>query len=161
MGDLSKPEPVGIGGWLILVVIGLIYSPIQIAYFLMMELWPIFTDGTWSVLTTSGTEAYHPLWAPLLVFEVIGNLGSIALALATLWFMFKRSRRTPAVAIAWLLWTAAFVIADFIGADMIPAVASQQVDPDTVKQLVRSIVSVCIWVPYFMVSKRVKATFVQ
>ena len=160
MSDATALPPKGIGGWLILVVIGLLISPIRAAHFLITTHWPIFRDGAWPVLTTPGTEAYHALWAPLLAFEIVGNLGSIALAFATLWLLMRRSRRTPVWAICWLLWTTAFVVVDFFAADLIPAVAAQS-DPDSIKELVRSVVSAAIWIPYFLVSERVKATFVE
>ena len=160
MSNATPLPPKGIGGWLILVVIGLLISPIRISHFMLTNHWPIFRDGAWPVLTTPGTEAYHALWAPLIVFEIVGNLGSIALALVTLWFLVRKSRRTPILAIGWLIWTTAFVVVDFFAADLIPAVAAQS-DPDSVKELVRSIFGAAIWVPYFLVSKRVKATFVE
>ena len=160
MSDATALPSKGIGGWLILVVIGLLISPIRLSHFLLTNHWPIFRDGVWEVLTTPGTEAYHALWAPLLAFEIIGNLGSIVLALVTLWFLMRKSRRTPAFAIGCLVWSAAIVVIDFFAADLIPAVAAQS-DPDSIKELVRALVGAAIWVPYFLVSKRVKATFVQ
>ena len=152
------PPPKGIGGWLVLVVMGLIVSPLRITYFLATNHWPIFRDGAWQQLTTPGTEVYHELWAPLLIFEVLGNVGSIALGLVTLWFVFQRSRLTPRMAIAWLTWTTAFVVVDYFAADLIPAVAAQA-DPGGAKEVVRSLVGAAIWIPYFLVSKRVRATF--
>lgn len=161
MSDAATQAPLkGIGGWLILVVIGLVVTPVRITYFMIANHWPVFRDGLWPVLTTPGTDAYHPLWAPLIIFEILGNLGSICLALVTLWLLARRSRRTPLLAITWLILGATFVVIDFFAADLIPAVAEQQ-DPENMKELVRSIVGVAIWVPYFLVSKRVKATFVE
>lgn len=160
MSDATALPLKGIGGWLILVVIGLLISPIRIGHFLVTTHWPIFRDGVWPVLTTPGTEGYHALWAPLIAFEIVGNLGSIALALVTLWFLVRKSRRTPILAISWLMWTTAFVVVDFFAADLIPAVAAQP-DPDSIKELMRSLIGAAIWIPYFLVSKRVKATFVE
>lgn len=160
MSQTTAPPPKGIGGWLILVVIGLIVSPLKITYFLAINHWPIFRDGAWQQLTTPGTEAYHALWAPLLVFEIVGNLGCIALGLITLWFLVQRSRRTPRLAIIWLTCMTVFVVIDYFAADLIPAIAAQP-DPESTKELVRSLVNAAIWIPYFMVSKRVKATFVE
>src|SRR5688500_18863506 len=90
---------VGVGGWLLLVVLGLIVSPLRITYFLATIHWPIFRDGVWEQLTTVGAPGYHHLWAPLLIFEVVANLASIALAVATPILLLRHSRRTPGVAI--------------------------------------------------------------
>ena len=158
MTDAASPK--GVGGWLILVILGLVISPIRIGHFLATTHWPIFRDGAWSELTTAGTAAYHHLWAPLLIFEIVGNVGSIVLAIVTLVFLFKKSRYTPRLAISWFAWMAGFVLVDFFVADLIPAVAAQS-DPDSIKELVRSLASAGIWIPYFLVSKRVKATFVE
>lgn len=160
MSDSVENVPKGIGGWLILVVIGLIVAPIRIGHFLATTYWPILIDGTWERVTTPGTEAYHHLWAPLLIFEAIVNVGSIALAGVTLVFLFKHSRHTPKLAIAWLSWGAVSVTYDFFLGDLIPAIASQS-DTSNAKDLGRTLVNAAIWIPYFLISKRVKATFVK
>ena len=152
--------PRGIGGWLILVILGLIVSPLRITYLLLTIHWPIFRDGTWHTLTTPGSPAYHHLWAPLLAYEIIGNLIAIVLALVTLVMLLRKSKRTPAFAIGWFAYGAAFVAVDFFVADLIPFVA-QHPDPDDIKELARGVVAAAIWIPYFLVSKRVKATFVE
>jgi hypothetical protein len=160
MSGIASPPPEGIGGWLIFVVIGLVVSPFRVIYFMTQNHWPIFRDGAWQQLTTPGTEIYHPFWAPLIVFEVLGNFVVIAMALITLAFLVRRSRRTPSLAIAWFGWMAALVVIDYFAADLIPAVAAQP-DPGSTKELIRSLFAAAVWIPYFLVSKRVKATFVK
>jgi hypothetical protein len=159
MSDTTATTPKGIGGWLVLVVIGLLVTPIRIGQFMVANHWAIFRDGAWPILTTPGTGSYHVLWGPLIVFEIIGNTGSIVLALVVLWFLFRKSRSTPRLAITWLIWNTAFVVIDYFAADLIPVVAAQA-DPNSVKELMRSVLAAAIWIPYFLVSKRVKATFV-
>ncbi|MDO8267698.1 MAG: DUF2569 domain-containing protein [Moraxellaceae bacterium] len=151
----------GIRGWLILVVIGLVITPINIGISLYQTHLPIFSDGTWQVLTSPSSESYHSLWAPLLAFEIIGNLGVIALALATLYFITQKSRHVPAIAIFYFLASFAFVLIDVAFTQMIPAISSQPTDPETIKEVTRSFIGTVIWVPYFFFSKRVKATFTQ
>ena len=159
--DVAKSEqPEGIGGWLILVVLGLVISPIRITMTLFNDLIPIFTSGAWQSLTTSGSPSYHSMWAPLIWFEIIGNVGAVVLAIVTLVFLLKKSKKTPVWAIAWLVWTAFFVTADYFLANLIPAVASQP-DHESLKEMSRSISGALIWIPYFKVSKRVKNTFVK
>jgi len=150
-----------IGGWLILFLTGLLLTPIRLGVVLYKTFVPLFSDGTFGQLTTPSSDLYHPLWAPLIAFELIGNLSVIALGLVTLYHFLRKSRKTKKYAIAWLLTAFAFVVIDFFFADMIPSIAVQPADPESIKEVARSTVSAAIWVPYFLVSKRVKATFTR
>lgn len=161
MAQGERNELEGIGGWLLLVVLGLIVAPLRIGTMLYQNHVPIFSNGTWEAFTSQSSEYYHPLWGPLITFEIIGNLVLIALGLVTLCFLFMKSRRTPTLAITWLVAGLVFVVADFFIAEMIPAIADQPTDTESVKEVGRSVVSAMIWVPYFLVSKRVKATFTR
>lgn len=152
--------PVGLGGWLILVIIGLIVSPLRIAHLLITEHLPLFTDGTWSILTDTGSPQYHPLWGPLLVLEGLGNLMLLALHLTALVLIMLKSRRAPAVAIGMYAFNLTFVAADFLVAGWIPSIAALD-DPESTRELTRSLVAATIWIPYFLVSKRVRNTFVR
>lgn len=151
----------GIGGWLFLVILGLVVSSVRISLMLVQDHAPIFSDGTWQAITSPSSESYHALWAPLITFEIAGNVLVVLLALATLCLMFMKSKYTPAMAITWLLTGLVFVAADAIFAQQIPLIANQPTDPETVKEIVRSVVGAALWVPYFLVSKRVKATFTR
>lgn len=150
----------GIRGWLILPLLGLFLSPFRISFFLYQEMWPIFSQGYWAILTTPTNETYHPYWAPLLVFEIVGNLLLIVATLAALYFFLTKSRYTPQIMIAWLAFILAFNVLDFFLADLIPAVAAQD-DFESAKELARACIAAVIWIPYFLISKRVKATFVN
>jgi len=150
----------GIGGWLVLVIIGMIVTPIRTGYFLFSTYLPLFTDGILAAITTPGTKVYHALWAPLLIFEIVGNLGIITLSVLTLWHLFRKSRLTPRLGIAWLSWSLFFVVVDFFAANLIPVIAAQN-DPDSAREVTRTVIAAAIWIPYFLVSKRVKATFVR
>jgi hypothetical protein len=98
--SIPRASPQGIGGWLVLPVIGLVIGLIQAGHTLITQYWPIFRDGTWAELTTPGSEVYHHLWGPMLTFEVIGLVVGMLLALATLVLLFRKSKKTPAFAIA-------------------------------------------------------------
>jgi hypothetical protein len=162
---MDKPtenrSPERIGGWLMLILIGLFVSPIVIGMHLYKDFLPIFSDGTWEVLTDPSSDVYHHLWAPLIVFEVTGNVIVLLLGLIALYFFLRRSRHTPRASIAWLVVSLVFVVSDFFLADLIPLVAEQGTDLDTVKEVVKSVASAVIWVPYFLFSKRVRETFTR
>ncbi len=158
MTDEKKLE--GLGGWLILVGLGIIASPIKISAQIYPVYSKLFTGGSWAALTTPGTEAYHPLWAPILISEI-----SINVALALTWlfiaFLFLTKKRLfPKWYIGILVFTLAFMLVDAVA---IKAVLPNEeiFDPDTIKELARTLVTMLIWVPYMLMSKRVKATFVK
>jgi hypothetical protein len=158
-GDAAPKQYDKIGGWLILVAIGLILAPIRLLVVLFKDLLPALSTDAWSRLTTPGTEAYHPLWAPLLLFEIIGNCLFILFPIIIAVFFFQRRRFVPTLIIVLLLANLVFVTIDYFAADLIPFVAAQE-DIGSLVEVIRVLIASAIWVPYFLVSKRVKATFV-
>jgi len=158
-GDAAQKQYDKIGGWLILVVIGLILAPIRLLVVLFKDLLPALSADTWSRLTTPGTEAYHPLWAPLLLFEIIGNCLFIVSPIIIAIFFFQKRRFVPRLIIVLLLANLVFVAIDYFAADLIPFVAAQE-DMGSLVELIRVLIACAIWVPYFLVSKRVKGTFI-
>jgi len=158
-GDAAQKQYDKIGGWLILVVIGLILAPIRLLVVLFKDLLPALSADTWSRLTTPGTEAYHPLWAPLLFFEILGNCLFIVSPIIVAVFFFQKRRFVPRLIIVLLLANLVFVAIDYFAADLIPFVAAQE-DMGSLVELIRVLIACTIWVPYFLVSKRAKGTFV-
>jgi len=148
----------GIGGWLVLVAVGLIASPIFMAVGLIQDVLPAFSGGTWARLTEAGSPNYHPLWAPLLIMEVSGTSLFILFSLVLLVLFFMKKMSVPRLVIIFLLANLAFVVIDYFLAMRIPLVASMP-DESTPAQIARQAVSCVIWIPYFLRSKRVKNTF--
>ena len=150
----------GLRGWLILVGIGLVFSPIK----LIATYYPIFlqilTDGTWEILTTQGSVAYHPLWGPLLTGEIMFNSGMVLFFGYLLYLFFTRHYLFPKVYIIMMTISVAFIPLDaWVTTVILPN--EPVFDPATTKELLRAALGMVIWVPYMLVSKRVKATFVE
>lgn len=150
----------GIGGWLIIPMIGLFITPIRLGYMLVTMHLQIFLSGAWGVLTRPGSAAYHPLWAPILLFEIFGNTILMSWAVALLILLFTKSPHFPRWIILFYLASLAIVALDMVFCQSIPAVAEQN-DPSAMKELFRSIVAALIWIPYFIKSERVKNTFLK
>lgn len=68
----------GLGGWLILVAIGMIFGPIRLTFELYSLYQQIFATGTWQELGVEDSISYHPLWQPLIATEMTVNLVFIA-----------------------------------------------------------------------------------
>jgi hypothetical protein len=147
-----------IGGWLILFTIGLILFPIRAIIYLFAEVLPTFSEDTWARLTTAAGDLYHPIWAPMLIGELIGNVVLIACAGILIVCLFQRRRFVPRLAILFLALNLFFVGIDFYLARFLPIPAVRDISQGYF-DLVRSSTAAFIWIPYFIFSKRVKATF--
>jgi hypothetical protein len=137
-----------------------IFYPIRLAASFYNDFLPMFREGYWEVLTTPGSEAYHHLWAPLIISEIIGNSLFIIFDIVLIVLFFTKSYRFPILIIIFIATNLFFVAGDLVLVDLIPAVAAES-GPESVKELIRSIITAAIWIPYFLVSKRVKNTFVK
>ena len=143
---------------MILVTLGLVLAPLGLALAVVKVFNAIFIVETWKTLTTPGQPAYHPLWAPALIFELVVNATLCIWAIALLWPFFKRKRRFPRYYIAFCVTIIAFVLADFGLTQRIPA--ASDIDLEALWDIIKPAMTCLIWVPYFIVSKRVAATFV-
>jgi hypothetical protein len=150
----------GLGGWLVLVGIGIVVSPLRIAFIVLILYVPIFTDGTWEALTTAGAENYHPLWAPLLIGELAFNSALVLASCYLAYLFFTKQKFFPQFFIGVVLASVVFIpldawVTSFVLTD-VPVF-----DPETTMEFARTLVYAIVWIPYVLTSKRVKATFVN
>jgi branched-subunit amino acid transport protein len=150
----------GLGGWLVLVGLGIIISPLRIIVQVFQAYSEMFSNGSWAVLTTPGTEAYNPLWAPILFGEMAINGGLVLAWIFIAFLFFSKKKVFPKWYIGILLFTLSFILVDAL---VVKSVLPDEsvFDAETTKEFGRSLVVTLIWVPYMLVSKRVKATFVK
>jgi hypothetical protein len=139
------PKLVGIGGWLVLPAIGFVLGPI-IGVVGLIVAFALFSD-----IARAG---YGGIYALELV-EQVGFLGFLPYAATRL---FGKRANAPRVFITFLLAS--------LGASVVLLVielgaGAEEFALETSKQLVREVISAAIWIPYFRVSKRVKATCVN
>jgi magnesium-transporting ATPase (P-type) len=150
----------GIQGWLILVSISVVLSPIILLVTLIPMYIPIFEDGTWELLTTVGSESYHSMWAPLLIAEIIYNCLMVLASGYLIYLFFSKHYFFPKFYICLVIASLIFILVDaWLLTKILPDVP--MFDPETTKEFTRTLISALIWIPYMLVSKRVKATFVE
>lgn len=159
--ETTSNEPRGISGWLVLPALGLVIAPFRMGFQFYRDMLPALTLETWNSLTNSSSAVYHPLLGPLIVFEVTVSLALFVYTLWLLWLFFNKSQRVPRLFIIWFVLLAATQIIDLLLVNQIPAAANQPTDLESIKDVTRSIISAAIWIPYFMISKRVKNTFIE
>jgi len=155
----DQSAPSGIGGWLILIAIGLCLTPIRIGAEIVQgvrSLQPL----AWRAVTTPGSPAYHPLFGPLISGEMVANVVLLVWALVLLYLFFTKRRAFPRAMIAFLIVRVAIQMADIFVASSIP-VAAGSIGPRVYGSLAGNLLVVLVWVPYFLKSRRVAATFVR
>lgn len=135
----------GIGGWLILPAIGFVLGPIVGAASLVL-----------AVTLFSGVRAsgYGGLYA----VEVLLELGLLVFNVYAAIRFFGKKSNAPSLAIS--LMIATVVVSGLLLMIELGA-GAEAFAIESAKQLARGVVMAAIWIPYFRVSRRVKATFVN
>ncbi len=150
----------GLGGWLLLVGLGVVVSPIYMAYSTYPMYADIFASGTWQILTTPGTAAYSPYWAPFLLGEIAVNVLMCLIWVYIAYLFFSKKKAFPKWYIGMLIFTVCFIIVDAFAIKLVMP-NEKAFDPETLRQLGRSLLVALIWVSYMNYSVRVKRTFVN
>ena len=143
-----------------MVAVGIVITPLRLLMLVGTTYPEIFTTGIWEALTTQGSDAYNPLWAPIIIGELLVNLGLLLVWIYIAYKFFTRSEDFPTWYIGVAVFSFVFIIVDAYAIKLV--LPNEPVfDPDTTRELIRSLFMVVVWVPYMLFSKRVKATFVK
>jgi len=150
----------GRGGWLILamlvIAIGIIDSVdtyINIAGF---KHYVSIMDEP----VAPGTLDDHPLWSFFINYALFANVGLALACCYTFYLYFARKKLFPKMYILILVAKFSQALADIVGwHEILPE--GPMFDSDTVIGLIIGICGMCIWIPYMLLSKRVKNTFLE
>lgn len=134
-----------IGGWLILVAIGLLTSPVSILYWVFAEILPGFRVVPLSEVS-GGLRFYLGL-------DLVLNFLLLAYVIVVAVLFFQRRRIVPRLIISLYVLNLLFVLLDHF-------VFMTASGDQWMFGIVSGVVSALIWIPYFLISKRVRATFV-
>lgn len=151
------PELIGIGGWLILLGFSLLGSLVRIGMNLQVMVDALAADN-WALVTSYGSASYHALWAPLLLFELVCNLGMLVFATLIIVMFLQRRSAFPRLAIAFYVVGFVFQSADSLVSTALPDVTFEA------KEFVRlasAAIGTALWSAYLTVSRRVRSTFVR
>ena len=144
----------GIGGWLILVGISLVCTPFIMLGSLAIANFPLLTNPSYQPFLEK-----YPAVHGLILFEIASNLCFVAVLAALNYLFFKKKRAFPTFMILYLVFHLVVLLGDTAAAQAIMPAA--KLSAQTASSIGRSLVSAAIWIPYFLVSRRVKVTFVN
>lgn len=142
---------VPLGGWLILVVIGLAISTIIILRSLLTSTY--FNLDLWQGLTGTKNEF---LTKTLVIFEAIFNTIFLCYTVFCLILLLNKRDILPKYIIGLYIAFATFIVFDAVAAYFI----NYKMETETTKNIIRAVVWAAIWVPYFRISNRARETFI-
>ena len=151
----------GLGGWLILLGPLVVIAPLaplsMLAEFYHLQM---FNDGSYEIFTTPGTQFYHPFLSTFFWGAVAINVLVFFASIFLIFLFFSKRKLFPKFYIWLVVGSFAFLI---IEAMLIKTLLPNEVIfyAETVKEIGKTIPSVLVFVPYMLISKRVKVTFVN
>jgi hypothetical protein len=157
MFETKNGVKIGLGGWLsvwlVLNCLGLIRMVCHINLHML-------SDDDSKILTDPDSQYYHPLFQPLLYFEFFFQFfNPISIIFLIVLYTLKK-RIFPTWVIIIYASNLLLVLFDAVSTMFIGK--SVKLDTDFPwREFIHSMIGVCVWIPYFLKSKRVKATFVK
>lgn len=145
---------VGISGWLLLPMLALFGTPLALAGGIILDV---------NALVKTPVLEYAFL-AGAVLLEIALSVVLIAFDTVLLVFFFQKRRFAPRLYIAFMVSVLAFnllTMAAVLLASQVEGLDLRKAMETGGEGMARSMLFSAIWIPYFCVSKRVKATFVR
>jgi hypothetical protein len=153
------PKLKGLGGWLILLGIGLIVG-ILAHIGVLIKSSHAYSIQNWRAYTDPANTAYNALTAPLLLFELFTELTFLFFGILLVVLFFQKRRVFPILLIIYLLFQ---FIAVTVDQGLAQTIRVKGVITNThaapIPPVGKTLVPLIVWTLYLTRSKRVKLTF--
>ena len=147
----------GLGGWLILVGVAVCIRPLLVLR-TMLEAGSSYSATFWANHTAPGGVNYHPLWAPILLYELVANLVVLVLGSWLVIEFFRRRRWFPPL---FILVAAASLVLDLVDVLIANGIPAVQAKGTSWLPQGRALAWTLIWSLYMLKSQRVRSTFIK
>ena len=145
----------GISGWLVLPALSLIFNPVKIAAE-SSDGWYVFSATQWSIVgDATGTGMLITI-----AFEMVTNVAMFVMGLFLIVMFFTRRRSFPRLFIMYFVFCTIVFAVDLLVVHLLPY-PELEIEPSDYTELIHMTLYTVIWSLYFIMSKRVKATFTQ
>ncbi len=143
----------GLGGWLILFGLGLVFGPVARLPELK-GIWAFMQLEMWARVTMPGQPHYHPMWSFVMYFETCSVIIVTVFNLLLIVLFFQKRFSFPILMIWMFVLLVSFSIMDYL---LLYSFTPETQGP----AFIRNIIAALVWGSYLKKSKRVEATFVH
>jgi hypothetical protein len=145
-----------IGGWLILVAIGLSLTPLRLVYDLFQTL-EFFDPQSWANLWNAKNWVLFSIFC----FEYVYNIFYFFFSVLLIALFFNKRSSIPLLISIFYGVTFTVTLLDTLVAVSYDELYTSNEIQEAYKDVFKTLVAAAIWIPYFNISVRVKETFVE
>jgi hypothetical protein len=157
----------GLGGWLIVVGIGLLFGLVYRS-FIILHLTTLFTKGTVRLVTDPRSAGYMPGYAGIVKLELGAQVAFLAFTMLLAILFVRESRVFPRCWVAFLVLQVVYSGVDhgilghaITGSPLQLQQRLQPIHQTALSRIIIGAIAATIWVAYAFHSRRVKVTFVR
>ncbi|WP_430876077.1 DUF2569 domain-containing protein [Gilliamella sp. G0441] len=158
MTNTNTKKLEGLGGWLIVVAIGLFVTFFLVGRQIYDLLDMMFFSGTLEEFININSDYYIPYIDKLFLFELIGNTLLINVNIYLTYLFFKKDYKFVNTFIFLEIFNIIIIVFDQI---LYQKLLAQFFGSSDLKDLFRALIHAGIWIPYMLKSERVKNTFIN
>jgi hypothetical protein len=150
---------VAFNGWLILISLSVVATPIR-ALISFSEALPGFGLATWTQLTTPGNDGYHPWMSALLLGELALLMVQLSASVLLAVVYFQRRSSAPLLYVA-VMWGSLLAGAlDQYATRLIPVLAEHAEAPQTARWIGGGLM-LALYTTYLLASPRARLSFTR
>lgn len=147
-------KPLPIGGWLVLLAVGLFASPLLTVADLIRSNY--FETWMWSTFLDFSLETFNIGLALLFLVEVVLNIFLVLFSLLLIYQFFKKRTSFPRLLSIFYLSKLSFIILDSV---LVSLITGNEPESSDISEIFKGILGAVIWVSYINISDRSKETF--
>jgi magnesium-transporting ATPase (P-type) len=147
------PHLEGLSGWLILLGLALIFSPFLVISTIFRANLPFISS-----MGHRSVQSAHPILGVLVFSELIMNTVFIIALVILIILFFRRDHRFPNWTIVYYAGHAVLIALNHMAFTL--AIPDSNLAAGRAA-VVRAAIGACIWIPYLLLSRRVKVTFIR
>ncbi len=153
--------PKWLWGWLIIVIIGILISPL-IPLWHIEEIFIVWLNDWTLAQVINPEKSWYIDWVlSILIFEFFINFLQIILSMVLIYLFFGKHKLFPLLFQISLIISFLFILFDTIYANIIYEYENSEYVIMEYADSIRAFIYLLIWLPYMHVSRRVKNTFVE